>query len=123
GRFRRARNRERHFGGELSAAEQADAVPRPAHNPRLDEHVDIALVCGIELASVDRLLHPREAHLIEALAEHVVEAALRQPPMQRHLPALEALDRNARTGLLAFDAAPAGFALARADPPADAATE
>jgi hypothetical protein len=40
--------------------------------------------------------------------------------VQRHLTAFEALYGNSRTALLALLAAPRGFALARADAPADA---
>src|SRR5690606_10163856 len=74
----------------------------------------------IELASIDRLLHPAEADLVVVLGEDVHEAALRQAPMQRHLAALETLDGNARAGRLALDAAPTGLAGAGANTAADA---
>jgi hypothetical protein len=53
------------------------------------------------------------------LAEDVVEAALRQPPMQRHLATLEAVDGNAAARLLALAAAARGLALAGADAAAE----
>ena len=67
-----------------------------------------------------RLLQAAEIHDRVLLAEDVLEAALRQPPMQRHLPAFEALDGHAGARGLALAAAPAGLALARADAAADA---
>ena len=49
------------------------------------------------------------------------KATLGQTTLQRHLTALEAdLVETARTGLLAFVAAPCGFAQARTDAAADA---
>src|SRR5262249_43360873 len=74
----------------------------------------------VELAGVDRLLHAAEIHLVHALAEDVGEAALGQAAMDGHLPALEALDGDARARGLALAAAPAGLALAGADAAADA---
>ena len=56
------------------------------------------------------------------LAEDVVEAALRDTHVQRHLAAFEALDGHARTGLLTLLAACRGLALARADTTADTDT-
>src|SRR5690606_17146912 len=43
------------------------------------------------------------------------EAALRHPHVERHLAAFEAVDRDARTGLLTLDTAAAGLAEARTD--------
>ena len=76
---------------------------------------------GIELAGVDRRLHPAEIDLVELERERrVAEAALRQAPMQRHLAAFEALDAHAGARGLALAAAAAGLAHARADAAADA---
>src|SRR3546814_7324288 len=75
--------------------------------------IDRAL--GVELLGVERLLDRAKVHLGIILGEDVVEAALRQPHVERHLAALEAGDRDALTALLALLAAPAGLALARAD--------
>jgi hypothetical protein len=44
---------------------------------------------------IDRVLEPVEIDLGEIETEDVVEAALRQTAMQRHLAALEALDAHA----------------------------
>src|SRR3546814_4100007 len=75
---------------------------------------------GVELLGVERLLDRAKVHLGIILGEDVVEAALRQPHVERHLAALEAGDRDALTALLALLAAPAGLALARADAASDA---
>src|SRR6476646_6814358 len=80
--------------------------------------VDRAL--HIELARVDRLLDRADVHLGIILGEDVVEAALRQPHVERHLATLEAVDRHARARLGALLATPGGLAETRADATADA---
>src|SRR5690606_30896670 len=75
---------------------------------------------GVELAGIDQLLDLAQVHLGVVLAERVVEPALRQAHVKRHLAAFEALDGYARTALLALLAAAAGLALARADAASDA---
>src|SRR3546814_5447130 len=50
----------------------------------------------------------------------MVEAALRNPHVERHLAALEPVDRDAGTALLALLAAPGGLALAGSDAASDA---
>src|SRR3569623_1099323 len=79
--------------------------------------VDRAL--GIELPAVDQLLDRAEIHLGIILGEDVVEAALRDPHVERHLAALEAVDRDARARLGALLAAAGGLA----EPGADAASD
>ena len=75
---------------------------------------------GVELASVNRLLQRAQVYDRVILGEDVVEAALRQTHVERHLATLEAVDRDARTCLRTLLAAPCGLALARADTTADA---
>ena len=70
---------------------------------------------GIELLGVDELLDHANVHLGEVLAERVVEAALWQAHVERHLAALEAVDRDAFAALLALLATPGGLALAGTD--------
>jgi hypothetical protein len=65
------------------------------------------LAFGVQLAGIDRLLNPADIHFRIGLGEDVVEAALRQAAIHRHLAAFEALDGNAGTRLLAFDTAAA----------------
>src|SRR5690606_37711650 len=91
------------------------------HTCRLQRFM-VDQVLGIQLAGIDQLLHLAQVHLGVVLAERVVEPALRQTHVKRHLAAFEALDRYARTALLALLAAAAGLALARADSTSDADT-
>src|SRR4028119_854950 len=67
-----------------------------------------------------RLLARAQVHLGIFLGEDVVEAALRQPHVERHLAAFEAEDRHARTAGLALLAAAGGLAEAGTDAAADA---
>ena len=53
---------------------------------------------AFELAGVDQLLDRAQVHLGIILGEDVVEAALRQPHVERHLAALEAGDRRRPRG-------------------------
>src|SRR4051812_29889608 len=74
----------------------------------------------IELAGIDRLLHRADVHLGIVAGEDVVEAALRQPHVERHLAAFEAVDRHARARLGALLTAPGSLAEPGADAPANA---
>src|SRR6185503_15526269 len=115
-----APDREGHFGLQFAAAKQPNAVMGTAQQAGLDQGGGIDCRAGIELAGVDCLLHAAKIDLVQLQLERLVEAALRQPPMQRHLPALESLDAHARARGLALAAASAGLALAGADAAADA---
>src|SRR5690606_12976198 len=64
---------------------------------------------------IDSSLNTAERYNVEALCEDVGEAALRQTAVDWHLAAFEAIDRDARTGLLTLDAATTGLAGARTD--------
>src|SRR4051794_27360620 len=75
---------------------------------------------NIELARIDRLLDGADVHFGIIAREDVVEAALREPHVKRHLAALEARDRHARARLGALLAATGGLALAGTDAAADA---
>src|SRR3546814_4799718 len=78
-------------------------------------------VCSSDLlAGVDRLLHGAQVHDREILSEDIVEAALRQAHVERHLATLEAVDADARTRLRALLAATGGLALAGTDTTAHA---
>ena len=115
----RAGDREGRLGGDLTLAEQTHAILAAAHQTGSAQRVLGDGRLGVELARVDELLHHADVHLGVVLAERVVEAALRQTHVERHLAAFEALDGNARTALLALLAACRGLALARADTTAD----
>ena len=92
----------------------------PRARPARLQRVMVERALDIELAGIDRLLDRADVHLGIVLGEDVVEAALRQPHVERHLAALEAGDRHARARLGALLAAPGGLAEARADAAADA---
>jgi hypothetical protein len=74
---------------------------------------------GVELARFDELLDQAEIDDGEFLAVGLVEAALRQTLVERHLAALIGIDRHARTGFLTLDAAAGGLAHARTRATAD----
>src|SRR3954471_9160317 len=107
------------LGLELALAEQADAVLAAACKPGGLERRMIQRALDVELAGIDRLLHRADVHFGIIAREDVVEAALRQPHVERHLAAFEAVDRDARARLGALLAAARGLALARANAPAD----
>src|SRR5690606_35061139 len=111
---------ERYLAGQLALAEQTDAVLAAAGHARRLQRLVVQDRLDVELAGIDQLLDLAQVHLGVVLAERVVEPALRQAHVKRHLAAFEALDGYARTTLLALLAAAAGLALARADAASDA---
>src|ERR1700730_4606663 len=118
--LRGSRDLDRDRRTELALGQQTDAVTRPAQHPGGDQLAGVEGALGGELAGVERLLQPPQIDHLEVLLEDlVVEAALRQPAMQRGLPALEAVQRDAAARGLALAAAPGGLALARAEAAAD----
>src|SRR6202044_3730325 len=74
----------------------------------------------VEQLGINRLLQAVEIDLGELDPEDVVETALRQPPMQRHLAAFKTLDAHAGSRGLALAAAAGLLAFAGADAAADA---
>src|ERR1700722_11426506 len=102
--------------GELALGEEAHPVAEPAQHPGGDQRRAVDRALGGELAGVHRLLQTAEVHhLVVLLEDLVVEAALWQPPVQRGLAALEAVDGDAAARGLALAAAAGRLALARAD--------
>src|ERR1700748_1295388 len=93
--FRRAVNLDGDLRLDLAAAKQPHAVLGAAQRAGLHQRLRVDYAAGIKLLGVDRLLNPVEIDLDEIEPEDVVEAALGQPPMQRHLAAFEALDAHA----------------------------
>src|SRR5690606_1165275 len=75
---------------------------------------------GIDDAGIHRLLNAAQIDLVILSPERLVEPALRQPPMQRHLAALESVQRHTRTGPLPFDAAAGCLAFSGSDSAPDA---
>src|SRR5262249_378528 len=104
----------------LAAAEQTHAVLGAAQRARLHQGLGIDHATRVELLGVDRILDAVQIDLDEIEREDVVEAALRQTAMHRHLAALEALDAHAAARGLALAATGRGLALARPNAAADA---
>src|SRR6185295_8676673 len=111
---------DRELGLEFAAAEQPQAVLGATDHAGLHQRFDGHGFLGVDQLGVDRFLQPVEIDLGEVEPEDVVETALRQASMQRHLAALEALDAHARTRGLALAAAARSLALAGTDATADA---
>src|SRR5262249_57681968 len=108
------------LGLELAAAEQPHAALGAAQHAGLDQRLRRDRVLGIDRLGIDGVLQPVEIDLGELDAEDVVEAALGQTAMHRHLAAFKALDAHARTRGLALAAAAGLLALAGTDAAADA---
>src|SRR5690606_4459262 len=117
--FRRARDLEGELRLEFALGEKTHAVLGATDDTRIHERRGIHLGLGVELARIDGNLDAAEIDHIVIEPEQVLEAALGQAHVDRHLAALIALDRNARTGRLTLHAASAGLALAGADTAAD----
>src|SRR5215471_12333651 len=105
---------------DLTLAEQANTVLGAPQHPAPYQSLDVDRVFAVQCAAVDRRLDAIEVHHIEFEREYVVEATLRQSPMQRHLASLEALDAHAGACSLALAPAAAGLALPGPDAAADA---
>src|SRR6185437_6604033 len=119
-RFRRAMHLDVDLGLELTAAEQPHTGLDAAQHAGLHQRFSIDGRAGIDRIGVDRLLDTVEIDLGVFDPEHVVEAALGQAAMHRHLATFKTLDANARARGLALAAAARGLALARTDAAADA---
>src|SRR6185312_1977754 len=104
---------------ELAMAEEAGRRYGIAHQPGRMQRRGGDGGARIEPAAVDRRLDAADIDDLVFDAEQVLEAALGQAAMQRHLAALEALDAHAGARLLAFDAAAGGLVEARADAAAE----
>src|SRR6185437_7806672 len=120
GGFRSAVYLDRQLGLEFATTEQPHPVFRASDDAGFHQRFGVDGALGVEQLGVDRLLEAIEVDLGKFEPENVVKAALGQPPMQRHLAALEALDAHAGARGLALAAAARGLALARADATADA---
>src|SRR6201993_2002796 len=118
-RFRRAVHLDIDLGLELAAAEQPHAGLGAAQHAGLHQRLGVDGRAGIDRLGVDRLLETVEIDLGVFDPEHVVEAALGQAAMHRHLAAFKTLDADARTRGLALAAAARGLALAGTDATAD----
>src|SRR5712671_1013980 len=120
GGFRSAVNLDVQLGLEFTTAEQPHAGLGAPDHAGFHQRFGVDGGLGVEQLGIDRLLNAIEIDLGKLQPEDVVEAAFRQPPVQRHLAALETLDAHAGARGLALAAAASGLALARADATADA---
>src|SRR3546814_18668197 len=107
------------WSSDVCSSDLADAVLAAARNASGLQRVVINGLLRIELLRIDQLLDHAQIDDREVLAEDIVETALRDAHVERHLAALEAVDRDARAALLALLAAAGGLALARADAASD----
>ena len=103
------------LGGQFALAEDAHVVTRLGNHAGTQKGGGINRLLGVELASINRGLQAAEVHLDILLAEDVGEATLRQTAMDRHLAALEAVDRHAGTCLLTLVTATRRLAGTRTD--------
>src|SRR5207249_4047787 len=114
-RFRGAVNFERDLGLDFAATEQSDTIAGASERAGFHQDFSIDDAAGIELAGIDRALNAVKIDLNQIEREDVVEAALWQAPVQRHLAAFKALDPHTRARGLALAATTGLLALARAD--------
>src|SRR5919107_87353 len=110
GRLGRACNLEGKLRLELADAEDLHAVARLGDHTGSNQRLDRDGSARVELAGLDGLLNAADIDLVQLDRVRLVEAALGQTTMQRHLTAFEALDGHARTGRLTLDAATARLA-------------
>src|SRR5262245_42051262 len=110
---------DRDLRREHALAEQPHPVARLAGEARRLQRRRIHRLSGIEPPGIDRRLQAPEIDLVETERVRLGEAALGQPAIDRHLPALEAGLGAARPGRLALAAAPRRLAEAGADAAAD----
>jgi hypothetical protein len=103
------------FAFSSPSARIADTVLDAADHAGSLECGDINGRLAIKLACIDRSLDPANRHDVEVGREDVVEAALGQTTVNRHLAAFKAVDGDAGTGLLTLDAAATGLAGAGTD--------
>ena len=83
-------------------AEQAHAIKRPSDHTGFQKRAGIDRRASVQFSGVDRLLHAADIYCSIGLPEYVVEAALGQAHVQRHLSAFKAADRDAGPGILAL---------------------
>src|SRR5262245_18989828 len=117
--FRRAPagmvHRDRNLRREFALAEQPDPVPRLACQTGRAERRRVDRLAGIEPPGIDRRLQPTQIDFVETQRIRLREAALGQPAVDRHLPALVTRLCTAGTRGLTLAAAPCRLAEAGTD--------
>src|SRR5439155_11537829 len=107
------------FCGQAALAEKADAGIPASENSCREERLDGDRGVDVELLRLNRRLNAGEIHLVVLDGIRLIETALRQSPVDRHLAALEARFGSARARGLTLAAAPPGLAESGADAPAE----
>src|SRR5690606_8633560 len=115
-------NDKRRLDLDLALAKQPNAVLAAAGQACSLQRSVIDHDLGIELACINELLDETQVHLSVILGENVVEPTLRDPHVQRHLAAFEALDADARARFGTLLAASSSLALAGTNATADTHT-
>src|SRR5690606_33043584 len=90
------------------------------NNAGLDQRIAGNGFISRELTGIHSSLNAAERYGVKALREDVLEAALRQATVKRHLAAFKAVDGYAGTRLLTLDTTTTGLAGARTDTTAQA---
>ncbi len=107
---------------DLALGQKLDPVAEPLDHAQGPQGLLVDRPRGVQPAVVDGLLQSAQVDRHVRLAEEIVEAALGQAPIKRHLAALETLDGDAAARFLPLLAAARGLARARANASAHALT-
>ena len=88
------------LGGNFALGQQPNAIPPTGTKPGGTQGRHINRRGRVQPASVDGALHIANVDRRELLAENIGETAFGQTPINRHLPAFEAINGHTRTRLL-----------------------
>ena len=120
-RLRGAGNFDLQSCRQLALGQDARARVPPAHQTAGLERRFIDRFAAVQTAAIDGLLQLPDIENFIFLAEDIVEPALGQTPVKRHLPAFKAFDADTGARFLTVMAAPRGLAFARGAAAAEAA--
>ena len=105
----------RRLAFQSARIQKANAVACAADNAGFDQHSRVDGLGSRDFFAVNGLLDGSQCNFSKHLAAVIPETALGHAPVKGHLTAFKTLQRHAAAGLLAFNAATAGFSLAAAD--------
>src|SRR3977135_2074560 len=110
GRARSSRDLEIQLGFELALGQKPHPVASaPDHSGLAQDQIGDRRV-RLQASGIERALNAPQIDDGEVIGEVIVKSALGYPHIERHLTALEAVDRDAGARLGALDAASRGFA-------------
>src|SRR5690606_5757049 len=115
GRLGGAGNSDIHLRSQLAFRQEAHAIPGVLEETGFLHCSGVDSLARVQAPCLDRGLQALQVDLDIVAAENVVEAALRQAAVQRHLSALEALDCDTAPGLLTLVALTGSLAQAGTD--------